>query len=271
MRRSWTAAIVIFAGVVTVCAAGKSERREQAANHNQIQNAAAQETTEPGQDSAGQQHVKPSNTDQSSFLIARRALADPLFGKAVVLMLPLVDKDVVVGLIVNRPTKITLNKLFPKIAAYKDGMAVAYFGGPVDVKTAGVLFRSTKEYKQAFHLTGDLYVTFNADVLEKVLKRPKDVSDVRLFLGRSQWAPEQLAGEMERGSWFGEKEANSVIFRQDSANVWIQLVGALEPEGMAAWEGKTGTDRLPWQAKQEGPSLRPPRRASSLPASGQAG
>ena len=263
MRRSWTPAIVIFAGVVTVCAGGTGARREQAATHNVEDSRAAQNqgaknggaqggsaTKEPGQDAAGQQ-AKPSNTDQSSFLIARRALADPLFGKAVVLMLPLVDKDVVVGLIVNRPTKITLHELFPKIAAYKDGSAVAYFGGPVDVKTAGVLFRSTKEYKQAFHLTGDLYVTFNADVLEKVLKRPKDVSEVRLFLGRSQWAPEQLAGEMERGSWFGEKEANSVIFQHDSANVWIQLVGALEPEGMAEWEGGgAGTDRLPWQAKE---------------------
>lgn len=187
---------------------------------------------------ATQEQANPSSIERSSFLIARRELDDPLFGKAVILMLPMVDKDVVVGLIVNRPTKITMHKLFPKIAAYKDGTAVAYFGGPVDVKTAGVLFRSTKAYKDVFHLTGDLYVTFNADQIEKVLKKPKEVSDVRFLLGRSQWGPDQLAGEMERGSWFGEKEANSVIFRQDSTNVWIELIGVLEPGSLAKLEGR---------------------------------
>lgn len=179
----------------------------------------------------------PENADESSFLIARRELNNPLFSKSVILMLPVVDTDGVVGLIVNRPTKITLHELFPKIAAYKDGAAVAYFGGPVDVKTGGVLFRSTKAYKDAFHLTGDLYVSFNSDVIEKVLKKPKEVTEVRLFLGRSQWGNKQLAAEMERGSWFGEKEENSVIFRRDSANVWIELIEALEPGSLAEERG----------------------------------
>ncbi len=174
-----------------------------------------------------------NDESKSSFLIARRELEDTLFEKTVVLMLPLVDKDVVVGLIVNKPTRITLHVLFPKTSAFKSGTDVAYFGGPVDVQTAGVLFRSTKAFKSAFHLSGDLYVTFDPDLISKIMKRPKQVSDARLFLGRAQWGPDQLAGEMERGSWFGEKEENSMIFRPDSANVWLQLIGELDPGNVA--------------------------------------
>ncbi|HKQ87400.1 MAG TPA: YqgE/AlgH family protein [Candidatus Acidoferrales bacterium] len=166
-------------------------------------------------------------------MIARRELQDPLFQKAVVLMLPLVDKDDVVGLIVNKPTRISLHVLFPKNSAFKGRTDVAYFGGPVDVKTAGVLFRSTKAFKPAFHLSGDLYVSFDPDLIDKIMKRPKQVSDARLFLGRSQWWPDQLAREMELGSWFGEKEETSVIFRPDSANVWLELIGELDPGNVA--------------------------------------
>lgn len=220
-------------------ASGHGQKTQsESGQKNATQNGNAQNGT--GQSATAPERAAPNNTDDSSFLIARRELDDPLFGKAVVLMLPKVDEDAVVGLIVNRPTNITLHKLFPKIADYKDGKAVAYFGGPVDIKTAGVLFRSTQDYKDAFHLTGDLYVTFNADLIEKVLKKPKEVTDMRLFLGTSRWKPVQLAGEMERGSWFGEKEANSVIFRRDSASVWIELIGALEPGSMAELEGREG-------------------------------
>ncbi|HEY6468113.1 MAG TPA: YqgE/AlgH family protein [Candidatus Acidoferrales bacterium] len=222
MQRCWLTAGIVVAIFVAIGASGRLTTNR----------AAEQRIT---QDATGQAQAKPGNADESSFLIARRGLNDPLFGKSVILMLPVVDPDGVVGLIVNRPTKITLHELFPKIAAYKEGTAIAYFGGPVDVKTGGVLFRSAKAYKEAFHLTGDLYVSFNSEVIEKVLKKPKDVTNVRLFLGRSQWKNKQLAAEMERGSWFGEKEANSVIFRHDSANVWIELIGALEPGNVAEW------------------------------------
>lgn len=182
---------------------------------------------------SGQSSAKSDGENSSSFLIARRGLQDPRFQKTVVLMLPVVDKDAVVGLIVNKPTRITLHVLFPKDSAFKSGADVAYFGGPVDVKTAGVLFRSTKEFKRAFHLSGDLYATFDPDLVGKIMKKPKEVSEARLFLGRSQWGSGQLAGEIERGSWFGEKGKNDMIFRPDSANVWIELIEELDPGNVA--------------------------------------
>jgi putative transcriptional regulator len=185
----------------------------------------------------------PTDADKSSFLIARRELKDPLFAKSVVLMLPVVDKDIVAGLIVNKPTQVPLREIFPKDSALKDRKDVLYFGGPVDVKTLGALFRSPKASKNSFHLTGDLYVSLNTDFIEGILKKPKEVTDLRLFLGRSQWGPEQLRGEIERGSWYGEQEKNSLIFSADPDSVWPGLIEQLEPGDMAEMFNGNREDR----------------------------
>ncbi|HTZ72646.1 MAG TPA: YqgE/AlgH family protein [Candidatus Aquilonibacter sp.] len=192
------------------------------------------------QNKTGQGGPAQSEADRSSFLVARPELSDPLFEQSVVLMLPVIDKYLVVGLIVNKPTRITLSQVFPKISAFKDRTDKVYFGGPVDVKAPGAIFRSTKSFKQAFHLTGDLYVTFDSNFIESILKgQKKEVSDMRLFIGRAQWGTDQLGGEMEDGSWYGAKEANTVIFSADP-DLWKTLIAELEPGVLAEFTIDSG-------------------------------
>jgi putative transcriptional regulator len=168
-------------------------------------------------------------TDKVLFLVARRELSDPLFKRSVVLMLPLHNTNLVVGLIVNKPTQIPLREVFPKNSAFKKRSDTAYFGGPVDTNAPSALFRSSKALKQAVHLTGDLYVSFDSHFIEGILKKPKRVLGVHLFLGRAQWAPEQLRYEALRGAWYSGREENSWIFSGDPEDVWSILIGRLEP------------------------------------------
>jgi putative transcriptional regulator len=172
--------------------------------------------------------------DKSSFLIAKRELRNPLFEKSVVLMMPFRNEDLVVGLIVNRATRVPLSDAFPKESSFKNRTDTIYFGGPVDTDTPGMLFRSSKDFKKAYHLNSDLYVTFDADLIDSLLKKkPGQVSDTRVFLGRSQWAPDQLRDEMEAGAWFGEQEENRIVFSEQVGDVWPQLIGSLEPGDVA--------------------------------------
>ncbi len=196
--------------------------------------AAAQKRKTPAMNQPVQSGTEQAaDADKSSFLVARPELNDPLFEQSIVVMLPVIDKYLVVGLIVNKPTRLTLSQVFPKVSAFKDRTDTVYFGGPVDLKAPAALFRSTKSFKQAFHLTSDLYVTFDANFIESLLKgQKKGVSDIRLVIGRAQWGTDQLGGEMEEGSWFGAKEANSVIFSADP-DLWKTLITQLEP-GMLA-------------------------------------
>jgi putative transcriptional regulator len=166
---------------------------------------------------------------KSFFLVARRELSDPLFKESVVLMVPSPDTELVVGLIVNKPTRIPLREVFPANPALKDRSDKVYFGGPVDIHMPGVLFLSSKPIQQAVHLDGDLYISFDFEFIEQSLLKPEEqMREVRLFLGRAQWAPEQLQAEMLRGAWYSEREENSWIFRRDPENVWPLLIGRLE-------------------------------------------
>lgn len=138
--------------------------------------------------------------DKCVFLVAERDLPNPLFEQSVILMLPRKDGDLVVGLIVNKPSRVSLQDVFPNDSALKKATNTVYFGGPVDTGTASILFRSSKPVKEAFQIEGDLYVSFDKDLIKSTLKKPEKVLDVRLFLGRSQWAPGQLQDEMSSGS-----------------------------------------------------------------------
>lgn len=162
--------------------------------------------------------------DKPLFLVARRELADPLFQSSVVLMLPVSAGEPMLGLIVNKPTQLRLREIFPKDSALRARSDTVYFGGPVSVDAPGAVFRASKPPKQAIHLIGDLYVSFDSRFIEEMLKKHESGLDVRIFAGRAQWAPDQLQDEMLRGAWYNERAESSWIFSRDSENVWRILL-----------------------------------------------
>jgi putative transcriptional regulator len=163
------------------------------------------------------------------FLVARTAIADPFFARSVVLMVPLEGGPVIVGLIVNKPTDLPLLKVFPDTPALKNRSENAYFGGPIDVATPALVFHAQKRPKQAMLLYDDVYLSFDADFIARLLQDPKQTGDVRLFLGRSQWAPEQLQGEALRGSWYSLRAEGDVVFDHDSEHLWKKLLARARP------------------------------------------
>jgi putative transcriptional regulator len=169
------------------------------------------------------------------FLVARASVQDPFFQESVVLMLPLYDTEprIVIGLIVNKPTHISLSKVFPKEKSLRDRADTVYFGGPVDTESPGAVFRAAKPAKQAFHLFDDLYVTFDSDFIVDLLKKTKNDGSVRVFLGRAQWAPEQLEGEMLLRGWYSEHAESSLIFSTAPQTVWHILFQRAEPGPVA--------------------------------------
>lgn len=163
------------------------------------------------------------------FLIAQRAMPDPIFQRSVILMLPSEGLPLVVGIIVNKPTHIPLGKLFPKSPALKNRVEAAYFGGPVDIESPSLIFRSAKAAKHAIRLAGDVYVTFDPGLIEARFRDPKGAKDLRLFLGRAQWAPGQLQNEMLRGGWYSLRAEGSLIFSAHPEGVWRTLLERAQP------------------------------------------
>jgi len=179
---------------------------------------------------------KGDSEDGTLFLVARPELGDPFFKESVVLMFPssvVEEEGLVVGLIVNRPARVSLSEIFPKDNVLKNRSETAYFGGPVDPQALGIVFRSSKPAKQAALLFGDVYVSFDPDFIKEVLKNPEKTPDLRLFVGRSQWVPAQLQNEVVKGAWYSVRAETNLIFSASPQYLWRKLFERAEPFNVA--------------------------------------
>jgi putative transcriptional regulator len=174
---------------------------------------------------------KPQDSSrQGLFLVARRDLSDPLFEKSVVLMLPIKGTPLLVGLIINRPTRVPLHDLFADSPALQKRDATAYFGGPVGVEVGALsaLFRSATPPKDATLVFGDVFVSFDHSTIAALVGNFQQASTLRVFLGRAQWAPEQLENEMAKGGWYSVGSGADPIFSKLPEDAWLMLLDQAE-------------------------------------------
>jgi putative transcriptional regulator len=157
---------------------------------------------------------------QSFFLVASRNMSDPVFQESVILMLPPDEPPLVAGVIINKPTDVTLGNLLRQPVAPENRNQKVYFGGPVDITVPLLVIRTARPPKPAIRLCSDVYAIIDAHSISDVLKDSRSGNDARLFLGRAQWAQEQLRGELLEGAWSVVPLRTDLIFEHDSAKVW---------------------------------------------------
>jgi putative transcriptional regulator len=153
------------------------------------------------------------------FIIARPEVADPNFGDAVVLVLNDLG-PAPVGIIVNRPTRITVATLFPQLKALAKFPDKVYFGGPVEMDTLWFLFRAAQPPAHAVRAFGDIYLSARRDLLLQLLARDKPMDGLRVYLGHAGWAPGQLEAEIAHGDWQLEHVDAQRLFGHKSEHVW---------------------------------------------------
>jgi putative transcriptional regulator len=160
---------------------------------------------------------------ESFFLVASRSMSDPIFQQSVILMLPPEEPPLVAGVIINKPTDLTLGNLFKQPLAPENRNQKVYFGGPVDLTAPLLVVRTTRPPKQATRLWNDVYAISDAGPISEILRDSRSSNDARLYLGRAQWAQEQLRGELLEGAWNVVPVRTDLIFEHDSAKVWPML------------------------------------------------
>lgn len=154
----------------------------------------------------------------NQFLIAMPGMADENFAGAVVYLCEHSDKGAL-GLVINKPTDITLGKLFEKVELDLPGQALAiqpvYFGGPVQTERGFVLHDPQADDGPAFNSTlqvpGGLEMTTSKDVLE-ALAQGRGPRRVLVTLGYSGWGAGQLEDEISRNGWLTVDAQPEIIF-----------------------------------------------------------
>jgi putative transcriptional regulator len=155
----------------------------------------------------------------NQFLIAMPGMADDNFSRAVVYLCEHTPQGAL-GLVINRPTDITLKSLFEKVELTLDreelvGQPV-YFGGPVQTERGFVLHEKTGTEQSPYTSTlaiagGDLEMTTSKDVLE-ALANGAGPRKLLVTLGYSGWSAGQLEEEIGRNGWLTVHADPHVIF-----------------------------------------------------------
>ena len=150
--------------------------------------------------------------DLTTLLIVPRAdLPDPNFRDSVVLVMNNLG-PAPAGLIVNRPTRVTVAELFPDVPKLAHSGGKVYFGGPVDIGAVSFLVRATAPPEHAVRVLEGLYLSTDGDLLRKLLERDQPLEGLRIFVGYAGWGPGQLEGEIARGDWTLTPANASAIF-----------------------------------------------------------
>ena len=154
-------------------------------------------------------------------LIAKPQLQDPNFAGAVVLVV--FPGGTPVGVILNRPLKLTAKEAFaddPRLQRRGDTL---YLGGPVQPTQLMFLFQQAQAPDRAFFVMEDLYLSGDGGVLEQLLSGSGEPVQ-RFFLGYSGWTSSQLEREIDLGAWYVLPADRQTVLRKDTDTLWRDLM-----------------------------------------------
>ncbi|HEY0491710.1 MAG TPA: YqgE/AlgH family protein [Telluria sp.] len=178
------------------------------------------------------------------FLIAMPSMQDPIFGGAVVYVCEHNDKGVL-GVIINKPTDMTMDVLFERIdLKVADDMQAEVanepimFGGPVQDDRGFVLHTPGGHYSSSLAVTGEVAFTTSIDVLEAVAAGDGP-QRLLVSIGYAGWSPGQLEEEISRNGWLTVGADAGVMFDlpiEQRYTAAIKLLG-IDPMMLASEAG----------------------------------
>ena len=171
------------------------------------------------------------------FLISEVDLMDPNFYRSVVLMIAH-DDEGAFGLVVNRPSEVTLGDVIEGVENTPASSVPVFIGGPVQQNALFVLRigpglsgsgAGVKEpleglsFEPATTLLVE-YLTGEWAALPEA-ERPA----VRIYAGYSGWGPGQLEDELRSESWVVLRATEQVVFDSDPQATWAQALARKGP------------------------------------------
>jgi putative transcriptional regulator len=176
-------------------------------------------------------------------IVARPGLGDPIFADSIVLVMNNLVPDTHVGIIINKPTRITVSELASQLFPNLKGLAKlndkVYFGGPVELGTVWFLFRAAKPPEHAVEAFDGVCLSADKQLLLQLLGREKPMDGLRIFVGHAGWAPSQLQAEIAEGAWTAERADPDAIFNGKSEHPWPPPAQAPKGSTPQAPEGST--------------------------------
>lgn len=160
---------------------------------------------------------------QSVILVAKPALGpDRLYGATILIVKPM-GEDKHLGFIINKPTPLTLGRLFPDHEPSQKVTDPVYLGGPVSTEVLFALVqRPDSPGTKSMQITADLYAVVDRVGVDDVIENESD--HARFFAGLVLWQPGELRAEVKRGFWYVLDADSSLVLRTPTEGMWEELL-----------------------------------------------
>lgn len=165
--------------------------------------------------------------EKGMFLVASREMSDPRFNQTVILLLHHGPHGTL-GVVVNRPSEISVTHLRPELEDVDEQGHEVYYGGPVAPNALIFLLRSDTTPPKAGHIFSDIYAGGSPGALTELIEQGAPVERLRIYYGHAGWAPGQLDAELAQGQWHLTRGERGGVFRADSSTLWDDLIEELE-------------------------------------------
>ena len=156
-------------------------------------------------------------------LVASSTLDGSPFERTVLLATPLAGGGHI-GFIINKPTGVKLEALFPDDTATHAVEDSAYLGGPA---LASVMFAVTSNAPErpdaAIPLMPGLFAVVEKDAIDHIIRNTPN--EARYFLGVMVWKPGDLADQVGGNVWEVRPANADMVLRAKSPGLWDSLRG----------------------------------------------
>lgn len=167
-------------------------------------------------------------------LVAMPLLADPNFSLTVVLVLEH-SPEGTVGVVLNRPSEVTLEHVLPTWAPLATGSEYFHIGGPCQTDAALCLARGElldarvavdggRDELAAAGLKPSATGVYLADLDVEPVPSAQLISDIRVFAGYAGWSAGQLSAEIAEGAWLCLPSRPEDAFSATPATLWRSVL-----------------------------------------------
>jgi putative transcriptional regulator len=162
---------------------------------------------------------------QAVILVASNRLAGSIYEQTVILAAPL-PQGGHFGFIVNRPTGIKLENLFPEQGSTRKVADPVYAGGPVLSRAVFAVMRKAPDNNEKFlSLMPGLVVAIDGATVDSIIETTPN--DARYFVGLMLWAPDELDDEISNGAWEVRPADVDTVLRAKASGLWKSLEGEM--------------------------------------------
>jgi putative transcriptional regulator len=167
--------------------------------------------------------ASPRELERGVFLIAGKQLNDPNFLRTVILLLEY-DATGALGLIINRPSHVSLATLLPDVEGLDGNTRTVFLGGPVGRNQLFLLVRSEAQPSDSKLVVDGMYASTSLETLREIVSATADDTAFHAYAGYAGWAPAQLDREVLRGDWLIATADAPTVFDEDSESIWLDLM-----------------------------------------------